>query len=163
MKRIAPVFLILVFLLPALAQQSHTAALRDKFTHETNPVHKAKDIQALGDAEFHDLQTELAAGKLSDALGILQQYRDELNSALKGLDATGLDPDKHSGGYKQLEISVRETLQRLDEALVPLTGDQQKPFLEIRKELDATDHRLIHELFPREPQAQGAGTTGLKP
>ena len=80
-----------------------------------------------------------------------------------GLDAMEHDPDKHPGGYKQLEISVREMLQRLDEALVPMTADQQKPFLDIRKELDAIDHRLIHELFPRQPQAQGAGTTGLKP
>lgn len=173
MKRIAPVFLTplglaliaatLIFPLPAFAQQSRTAALREKFAREINPVHKAKDLQALGDAEFHDLQAELSAGNLSGALAILQQYRDEVNTAWKGLDASEHDPDKHPGGYKELEISVRETLGRLDEALVPMTADQQKPFLEIRKELDSTDHRLIHELFPRQPGAQGAGTAGLKP
>lgn len=163
MKRIAPVFLTLIFLLPAIAQQSRTASLREKFTREANPVHKARDMQALGSAEFHDLQAELAAGNLSGALAILQQYRDEVKEAWNGLEGSVHDPDKHPGGYKELEISVRETLERLDEALVPMTADQQKPFLEIRKELDSTDHRLIRELFPRQPGAQGAGTAGLKP
>ncbi|MGH9701051.1 MAG: hypothetical protein ACRD5R_11150 [Candidatus Acidiferrales bacterium] len=168
MKRIATVILTLlvltlIFLPPAFAQPSRTAALREKFTRETNPVHKARDMQALGDAEFRDLQAEFSAGNLSGALTIFQQYRDEVNIAWKALDASQHDPDKHPGGYKELEISVRETIERLDEALVPMTADQQKPFLEIRKELDTTDHRLIHELFPRQPGAQGVGTAGLKP
>jgi hypothetical protein len=79
------------------------------------------------------------------------KYRDEAALCMKELDAKVADPEKHSGGFKELEISVRQSLRRLDELLVSMTAEEQKPFLEVREDLDRMNRHLVRELFPRQP------------
>ncbi|MGB8543072.1 MAG: hypothetical protein WCD49_15695 [Candidatus Acidiferrales bacterium] len=128
-------------------------AFRAKFMKETDPVRKAKILIPLGDAEFRDIQKEAGADNAEGALAILRQYRDEADASQKALEATGHDPEKHPNGFKELQMSLRESLRRLDNVIGDLSGDEQKPFLDIRQELDQMDRRLIHELFPRRPES----------
>ncbi len=134
--------------------QDRTAEFRAKFAHQTDPIQKAKLLPQLGDAEFQEIQKETGAGNLSVALDILREYHDEAQACEKALDGTGRDPEKHPNGYKQLQISVRESLRRLDDLLVGLSAEEQKPFLDIRNNLDEMNRQLIHELFPRRPENQ---------
>jgi hypothetical protein len=137
---------------PIAAQEYHsTEQWRAKFVRETDPVHKAKLLQPLGDSEFKDAEAALANEKTSEALSILKQYLDEAQSCEKALDEKFPDPEKHANGYKQLQISLRESLRRLDAMIVGLTEDERKPFVEIRSQLDAIDHHLIQQLFPKQP------------
>jgi hypothetical protein len=130
---------------------SAVAELRARFAKENDPVRKARLMVPLGDAEFQDIQREAAEGNYSEALALLREYRDEAQACAKGLDAKESDPEKHPSGFKHLQISVRASLRRVDDVIVGLSGDEQKPFLEVRKELEQLDHHLIHELFPRQP------------
>lgn len=152
------VFSLLVFRAPifAFAMQTQRASesFRAKFTRETDPVRKAKILIPLGDSEFRDIQKEVGADNPQEALAILRQYRDEAQASQKALEATGHDPEKHPRGFKELQISLRESLRRLDNVIVDLSGDDQKPFRDIRQELDQMDRRLIHQLFPRRPEAE---------
>jgi hypothetical protein len=141
--------------LPGTMQtQDPAATFRAKFTRENDPVRKAKILIPLGDAEFRDIQKEAGADNAEGALAILRQYRDEAEASQKALEATGHDPEKHPNGFKELQISLRESLRRLDNVIADLSGDEQKPFRDIRQELDQMDRRLIHELFPRRPEDQ---------
>jgi len=137
---------------PLAAQEYHTTEQwRAKYVRETDPVHKAKLLLPLGDSEFKDAESALANEKHSEALDILKQHLDEAQSCEKALDAKFSDPEKHANGYKQLQISLRGSLRRLDAMIVGLTEDDRKPFVEIRGQLDEIDRHLIQQLFPKQP------------
>ena len=138
----------------AMQPQNTTEGFRAKFTHEADPVHKAHILIQLGDAEFRDIQKEVGSDNDQAALAILQQYRDEAQACLKGLEATGRDPEKHPNGFKELQISLRESLRRLDRIIADLSGDEQNSFRDVRQDLEQMDLKLIHQLFPRRPEAQ---------
>jgi len=155
--------MVSVFTLPAICRSLFVRAMqtpdpaeafRTKFTREGDPIRKAKLLIPLSEAEFRDIQKEVGADNAQEALTILRQYRDEALASQKALDATGHDPEKHPNGFKELQISLRESLRRLDNVIVDLSGDEQKPFRDIRQELDQMDRRLIHQLFPRRPEAE---------
>ena len=132
----------------ALGAQDRTADLRSRFEHETNPVQKAKLMPELGHAEFQQIRKEVEAYQLSEALELLRQYDAQVALCAKGLAGTNVDPERHPSGFKQLQISVQESLMRIDALLPPMTSDEQAPFLEIRKNLDAVNRHLIDQLFP---------------
>jgi hypothetical protein len=154
LSRATAIGLLIAALWPAMQAQDRTAEFRAKFLHETDAAQKAKLLSPLGDAEFQEIQKEAAAGNLDKALDILQHYRDEAEACQKALDASGRDPEKHPKGFKQLQISIRESLRRLDDLLVGFSGDEQKPFLEVRKDLERINRQIIHELFPRRPDGE---------
>jgi hypothetical protein len=142
-----------VLLSSSFPAQDRTADLRARFSRETDPVHKAKLLTQLSDSEFHEIQNLLGAGNFAEASPIATQLADEAESAVKALDARGRDVEKHPEGYKQIEISVRGSLRRIDNILVDLAGDDQKPFLETRARLNDLERHLIRELFPHRPDA----------
>jgi len=141
-----------------LVQQDRVAEYRARFDKESNPIHKAKLMVHLGTAEFEQIEKQLSAGDSTGALDGLREYQAQANSCEKELDARGVNPEKHPAGYKELQISVREAIRRLDNMMVNLTGDVQPPFREIRKNLDALNRDLIKELFPKNAgAAPGSG------
>jgi hypothetical protein len=131
--------------------QDRVPELRARFQKETNPVRKAKLIQQLADAEFSDIQNQIGDGDLAGAATIAAQVRDEARAAEEALDEKKRDPEAHPDGYRQLQISVRESVRRLNDILIGLAADDQTPFQEIRDDLDKIDRELIHELFPNRP------------
>lgn len=149
----ALIVMILCTWLPILAQQQpdRVGIARSRFEHETDPVHKAKLIVPLGTAEFDQIEKQVIDSDISDALSGVRAYQGQVMLCEKGLDAKGVDAEKHPAGFKELEISVRESLRRLDNVLVRLSGDDQKPFLDVRKSLDDVNRHLIKQLFPLQP------------
>src|SRR5260370_39059755 len=96
---------VLIFLavLPSGAAQS-PADLQVRFDNETNGVHKAKLLQKLGDAQLEEARR---AGKAGDhnALGLtLEKYRDHVHAAVEALKNQHPDAEKHSNGYRQLQM-----------------------------------------------------------
>lgn len=139
-----------------LAAQDHTAELRSRFEKEADPVRKARLVGPLADAEFRDMHEKIDAGDLAAAAAIAGQMRDEAEASKKALDAKHRDAEAHPEGYKKLEISVRESVRRLDDIMVSLAKDDQRPLAEVRKDLDELDRQMIHQLFPKRPDAAPA-------
>lgn len=136
--------------------QDRVSVFRSRLEHDPDPVHKAKLMKDLGDAEFQEIQNDLVAGNGSEAIRVLEKYKAETQSCVNDLDAKKIDAENHPNGFKQLQVSIRQSLRRLDDILPALTADEQKPFLEIRKELDRLDRHLIRELFPRQPGVESS-------
>jgi hypothetical protein len=136
--------------------QDQVSTFRSRLEHDPDPVHKARLMKDLGDAEFQEIQKDLAAGNDPDAVAVLEKYQAEAQSCVKDLDAKEIDAEKHPNGFKQLQVSIRQSLRRLDDILPSLTADEQKPFLDVRKELEHLDRHLIRELFPRQPGAESS-------
>ncbi len=152
--------LMIVVAANSVVTQDRVAELRAHFQSETNPVHKAKLVPRLADAEFSEVQNQVAAGNLGDAAAIVEKVRDEAHTAQEALDAMKRDAEKHPDGYRQLQISVRESVRRLNDILTGLAGDDQKPFQEVRDDLEKLDRQLIHQLFPKNSDS---ATTPAKP
>jgi hypothetical protein len=131
--------------------QDRVADLRNRLTHEPSPVNRARLMPQLGDAEFAEIDRDVSQDKLPEALTILQTYRDEVESCDKALDALGQDAQKHPGGYKQLQFSLRDSLRRLDAEIVNMASDDQGPFVAIRQELGDLNRHLIEHLFGHTP------------
>jgi hypothetical protein len=148
---IALAVLMPAFLCAQQTAQQHASQFRERFAKETDPLHKAQLMPEYGDLEFHDIQEQLEQDELTKALDLVKQFRDEARTCAKGLEAKVANPEKHPNGFKQLQFSVRQALRRLGDIIHSLPGDDQKPFLEVRRELDELDHQLVHELFPNQP------------
>jgi hypothetical protein len=133
--------------------ENSAAELRSRFENETDPVRMAKLLGPLGEAEFRDILKDTESDNFGGALAIFQQYRDEAQACQKALEGKEPDPEKHPNGFKQLQISLRQSLRRLSDIIVDLPADDQKPFLDVRRDLEQMDRQLIHELFPRRPEA----------
>jgi hypothetical protein len=147
----AAVFLV-ALVAGSLLAQDRTAGLRSRFEKETDPVRKARQVALLADSEFRDMHEKIDAGDLAAAGEIAGRVRDEAQTSKKLLDAKSRDAEAHPDGYKQLEISVRESMRRLDDIMVSLAQDEQAPLAEVRKDLDELDRQMIHQLFPKRPE-----------
>lgn len=135
----------------SLFAQDRASEFRTRFAQETDAMRRAQAMPKLGEAEFDEITRSIDAGKLPEALAVLKEYRDEIESCEKGLDTRKIDAERHPKGYKQLEISLRQTLRKLNNLLVGFTADEQAPFLEVRSSLEELNRHLIHELFPKGP------------
>jgi len=134
----------------ALAEEG-TAALRSRFDAESDPVRKAKLMPKLGEAEFREIRKHIDEDRIADAVAVLKQYRDEAQLCANGLDASKINAEQHPSGFKELQISLRESLRRLNEITRSLSADEQAPFLEVREGLDEINRHMIQKLFPHEP------------
>jgi hypothetical protein len=140
----------------SLPPQDRLSEFRTRFEREPDPVNKAKLMPNLSAAEFQQIEKSVSAGDNTAALNGLEKFRDEARSCAKELDAKGIDAESHPAGFKQLQVSVRQSIRRLEGVLVSIPGDEQKPFAEVRRDLEQLDHHLMHELFPRQPGTQPA-------
>jgi hypothetical protein len=120
---------------------------------EQDPVRRAKLLAKLGRGEFSDFRNQTDAGNFLEALRILERYRDAVLSTQKALAATRINAERNPAGFKELQISLRGGLRQLSETLLTLTPDEREPFDAIHKQLERVDKELIHELFPRQPEA----------
>jgi len=144
--------LVALALASAGFSQTRIEDLRQRFAQESDPVRKAKKMPQLGEAEFQEIQKDVASEQFTDALALLRQYRAEVQSCLQGLDATGANAEKHSAGFRQLQISLRESLRRLDGMIPLISPEAQAGFAETRADLNEMNRHLIEELFPRPKQ-----------
>lgn len=135
------------------------AQFKSQFERESDPVRKAKILIKLSEAEFQHIRSENEAGNTENGLKLLEEFRDQSVSTHDALKAKGVNPERKSAGYKELEISVRESLHRLREILAGLSGDDQKNYAKVRAQLEQLNNELIRELFPRQPGAPGQQST----
>jgi hypothetical protein len=138
-------------LLASTAAPDNIGGLRGRFERETDAVRKAKLMPQLGEAQFREIRDKVRAGQFPEAVAELERYQTEAQECEHVLDASGIDAAKHPGGFKELEISIRESLRRLNEMVHSMASDEQEPFLKTREELSEMDERLVQRLFPKRP------------
>ncbi len=127
------------------------ADLQARFDRETNGVHKAKMMGALGDAEFEEARRAGRAGDHGTVAMTLEKYRDNVRAALDALRKQHPDAEKSSNGYRQLQVHVHRGIREVEESLL-VAPEPFKPPLEIvHEDLIAMDDELLRLLFPRRP------------
>jgi hypothetical protein len=125
--------------------------LQARFDREANAVRKAKMLEKLGNAQF---EAARSAGKAGDhgAVGLtLEKYRDNVRAALESLKKEHPDAERHSNGYRQLEIHVRKGIREVEEVLLVAPEPYQPPLQIVRQDLVAMEDELLRLLFPLHP------------
>jgi hypothetical protein len=144
-------WLVLLILPGALAAQDRVAEDLSKYQHEADPVRKARDLVRLGDDQVDLARKQLKEGDEVASLHTLEQYRDEVKETISALQATGVDPERKPSGFKELQISLRETIRRIDDLIFTLDVDKRPFFRVVRNELSQEQDELFDSLFPRRP------------
>ncbi len=134
-----------------LAAQDRLAENLAKYQHETDPVRKARALAKLGDEQVDLAKKQLKAEDEVASLHTLEQYRDEVRAMVAALNGTGIDAERKPAGFKELQISLRQTIRRIDELILTLNVDKRPFFREVRNDLFMYQNELIDDLFPRRP------------
>ena len=153
-RHLSVLWLALMLLASAGLAQKHLGELRAKFNQETDPVRRARAMPKLGDALLDQMGEQLQKGGVEAALRTLEEYREAVAMSHSGLKASGINAEKKSNGFKQLEIHVRRGVRRLEHLIVAVPLEQREAFEEIQKQLEQVDRELIEMLFPRRPSQQ---------
>src|SRR5262252_5639720 len=147
---------ISLVLLPAIAQES-LADLQAKFDRESNSVKKAKLLIRLGDAQFEESRRAGKAGDNNTVDATMEKYRDNVRAALDALKKQHPDAEKHSNGYRQMEMQVKQGIREVEDTMLAAPGPYKPPLQIVRQDLIAMDDEMIRLLFPLRP-APGKAT-----
>lgn len=135
----------------SLAAQDRLAVDLAKYQHETDPVRKTRALIKLGDDQVDLATRQLKINDDVASLHTLEQYRDEVHEMVAALNGLGVDPERKPAGFKELQISLRGTIRRVDDLIFTLPADKRPFFREVRNDLFADQNQLIDDLFPRRP------------
>ena len=128
--------------------------LQARFDHETNSVHKAKLLEKLGDAQLEATRRASQANDYKTVGFVMEKYRDNARVAVDALKKEHPDAERHTNGFKQLQIHVHKSLREVDEVLV-IAPDEYRPPLDIvRRDLANIDDELLELLFPHHPSVK---------
>lgn len=130
------------------AEQESRAKYEAQYQVERDPVAKAKILAKLGHYEVEQARADLKADKDEESLADLEHYRDQVESTVQGLSALGVNAEQHPSGFKELQISLRETLRHIDELILQLPLDKKPWFQAVRSDLGNSQNSLIEALFP---------------
>lgn len=132
------------------AQDRLTVALA-QYQHEGDPVRKARLLSKFGGDQVDEAKKQLNSGDDVASLHTIEQYRDEVRETVTALQAAVPDAEKKPAGFKELQISLRETVRHIDDLILTLPVDKRSFFREVRNDLVKTQNDLIDALFPRKP------------
>lgn len=151
MGKVLTAALSILALCAPLAAQDPLAAALAQYHHETDPVRKARELAKFGDQQVELARKELKSGNDVGSLHTLEQYRDEVRETVEALKASGIDAEKKPAGFKELQISLRESVRHIDDLIFALPVDKRPFFREVRADLVTAQNDLIDALFPRRP------------
>lgn len=135
----------------ALAAQDRLAEDLTRYQREPDPVRKARLLAKLGDEQVDLAKKQVKQDEVA-SLHTLEQYRDEVHDTIAALNGTGADAERKPAGFKELQISLRETIRRIDDLILTLDVDKRPFFRVVRNDLFTDQNALIDQLFPRKPE-----------
>jgi hypothetical protein len=140
--------------------------LQRRFDAEHDGVRKAKMLQKLGDAQFAKERQDARANDYVAVGLVMEKYRDNVRDAVEALKKQHPDAEKHSSGYRQLEIHVAAGIREVQDVILAMPEPYRPPMELVKKDLRALDVELLRLLFPRRPGEQAPtqpGTAATKP
>jgi hypothetical protein len=127
--------------------------LQARFDRENNSVRKAKLLEKLGDAQFEATRQASKSNDFQTVDLILEKYRDNARVALQALKREHPDAEKHSNGFKQVQMHIHRALRELDESMIVSPPEYKPPLELVRRDLVSMDDELLRLLFP--PRSSG--------
>jgi hypothetical protein len=122
-----------------------------QFDRESDPVRKARAFPNYGNELLKLLREQLKAESFAPALATLERYRDNAAVAHKALKESGINAERKSNGFRQLQIHLRQGARQIEEAARNAPFQDREQYETIRRQIEQFDRELINMLFPRQP------------
>jgi hypothetical protein len=145
-----------------LAAADKLQDLQEHFDRETHAGSKVKILQKLGEAQFAAAAGAAKAEEFGTVGLTFEKYRDNVRTCFDLLMKQEADAEKHSEGYRHLELQTRRGLREVDEMLNIVPPDVQPPLQIVRHDLIGIDDKLIQILFPRRTKDAVPGPPSLE-
>ena len=139
------------FMLFAVVAQESVPELQAHFDRENNSVKKAKLLVKLGDAQFEESRRAEKAGDNNTVDATMEKFRDNVRAAFEALKKQHPDAEKHSNGYRQMEMQVKQGIREVEDSMLAAPAPYKPPLQIVRQDLIAMDDELIRMLFPHRP------------
>jgi hypothetical protein len=130
------------------------AQLQQRFDRETDGVRKAKLMRKLGDAQFAKERQAAAANDYVTVGLVMESYRDNVRAALQALKKAHPDAEKHSAGYRELEIHTGQSIREIRDVILTMPEPYRPPMQVVEHDLMELDSEMLKLLFPRRPGEQ---------
>ena len=134
--------------------------LQRRFDAEQDGVRKAKILQRLGDLQFAKERDAARANDYSAVGLVMEKYRDNVRAAVDALKKQHPDAEKHSSGYRQLEIHVAVGIREVRDVILAMPEPLRPPMQLVENDLKDMDKELLRLLFPRRPGERPAAPPG---
>ncbi len=141
--------MLLAFFVPALRAEDKVKQWQEQFDREPRATGKVHVLSKLAPAEFAMAIHEGQDGNYSAVALTFEKFRDNVRTAFELLKKQEPDADRHSNGYRQLELLVRRGIREVEETIIAVPEDLRPPLMIVRDDLIASDDELIRKLFPR--------------
>jgi len=135
---------------PVVAQES-LAELQAHFDRENNSIKKAKLLVKLGDVQFEESRRAGRAGDNNTVDATMEKFRDNVRAALEALKKQHPDAEKHSNGYRQMEMQVKQGIREVEDSMLAAPPAYKPPLQLVRQDLITMDDEMIRLLFPLRP------------
>jgi len=121
---------------------------REKLQKETDPVDRAKIGVKISDLLVEDVGDAVREGDFDELATQLTAYAETIENAHKALVDSGRDAVKKPGGFKELEIALRQHVRKFEDLSRTLNLQRRVP-LERTKDLAASIRdKVLKALFP---------------
>lgn len=134
--------------------------LQQRFDAERDGVRKAKMLQKLGDAQFAKERQDARANDYVAVGLVMEKYRDNVRAAVEALKRQHPDAERHSSGYRQLEIHLAAGIREVQDVILAMPEPYRPPMELVKKDLRELDVELLRLLFPRRPGEQAPAQPG---
>jgi hypothetical protein len=131
------------------AEKEKLADLQARFDKESNAVHKAKLLTRLGAAQFDETRRLEKLGDFNGVGLLWEKFRDNARVTLQGLKRQVHDAERHVGGYRELEIGLREGIREIEQTMLLAPPEYRPPLDIVRGDLSTMDEEVLRLLFPR--------------
>jgi len=151
--RILACWLILsVLVLPSRAAGGSDTEeqLLQRLQAEPNPVKKAKDEIKLARLKLTQIQNAYTQGQIEAGAKHLGTFIDEMQASWKFLQESGRVASKHSDGFRELDIALRENVRALEDLERTISYFDRAPLVNAVQELNHLRDEVLHALFPQE-------------
>jgi len=123
--------------------------VRAEFRAQNDVVKRARLFPKLGNALIAEMRKLESIQQFDAVAPLFLEYRDSATQAYNGLAARGRDAEKHSSGYRELEMHLRQSLHQLDELVFGLPYADREAMRSPQKDIEDLDDKLVKALFPR--------------
>jgi len=146
------VMLAAALLLPPVRAEERLETLRAEFQQQNDPVKRAKLFGKLGNALIAEMRKLESTRQYDGVAPLFREYHDAATAAYSGLAATGRDAEKHSNGYRELEMHLRQSVHQLNDLVFGLPLADREALRGPQKDIEDLDEKLVKALFPRGPE-----------
>lgn len=159
---------LLSLLLGALAGGASPARRADseadllaRLERERNPVKRAKLEIRLGRVKLFQAIGAFDRGNVEECHELLSAYLERMKNAWATLNSSGRQAWRHSQGFRELDIALREDGRFLVDFKHRVPYQQRAPVDKVVQEVDELRNQVLKELFP--PEHPSKKTSGLGP